>query len=755
MALVTIPPGQNIIAWTGPATTLAQAPWFTVANLNGIYKPSANRLGFISCKPGAAFPGFTQITPASSGIPVCYIFNVKAAFSLDDSLMGVVSTLPAAPTISSISPTSGAAGDTVTITGTNLSNALGVSFGSVLAGTPSANTATSITAVVPSLAITGNVRVITAGGVATGPGFSVAAPTLAAPAQPIAQAISVAQLNVAASSVANATGYKLYRSTSQTGTFTQVGGTLLTPSYSDSSLSPGTMYWYKWQALGNGTTTADSLLAATQPFSGQTPAARGTLEVRGTGASQSNGAGASPREETPISYYLDNSRAYGFDKGRNAIEKWSLGTVVNGIPDQSTSNDHGFFPYTYPPYGGVGPGAGFVKQWMENNAANAKELLYYALDTTQPDNNNSTTARWLELLLNWWKAEWTQMVGLVKARGWTGIRVVLFHDLGEGNAMTNTVGAYYADMVNIISQMEAHILSFAGAGFTASVLGHGIVWKQQNYTESGGTVRNIAGLINPLQTQLVDNVAKAFKVEMPNVDVVSSFQDQYGNNTRIHYTTPEILRLGEYYATVENSLDIGLVFKDEFTDPAVLTAQWATDGFTGTPGTVEVANGKLQLSPAANVSGVNLTGLRTRNRLAFNGRRFIIDIQQIPAGVHDVAVGTQTTLGDAQYMVYLMVEAGRLYCGDGYTFAAGADTPIPFNISSMRFLAIRVTATDVLWQTSPDGILWTTHATKPISQIAASDWQASQLYLTIFANTATSTPNPGTVLIESAKLEIV
>lgn len=83
---------------------------------------------------------------------------------------GVV--VPAAPTISSFNPTSGAVGTTVTITGTNFDTTAAnntVKF-SGTAATVTAATATSITCTVPTGATNGTVTVTTAGGTATSAG---------------------------------------------------------------------------------------------------------------------------------------------------------------------------------------------------------------------------------------------------------------------------------------------------------------------------------------------------------------------------------------------------------------------------------------------------------------------------------------------------------------------------------------------------------------------------------------------------------
>ena len=69
-----------------------------------------------------------------------------------------------APTITSFTPASGPVGTSVTITGTNFTSVSGVSFGGVAAVTFATNSATQITATVPSGAASGTVKVSTPGG---------------------------------------------------------------------------------------------------------------------------------------------------------------------------------------------------------------------------------------------------------------------------------------------------------------------------------------------------------------------------------------------------------------------------------------------------------------------------------------------------------------------------------------------------------------------------------------------------------------
>src|SRR6202022_1250430 len=73
------------------------------------------------------------------------------------------------PTITSFSPSSGAVGSSVTVTGTNFTGATSVKFNGQTA-TFTVNTSTSISATVPNCSSTGTISVTTAGGTATSAG---------------------------------------------------------------------------------------------------------------------------------------------------------------------------------------------------------------------------------------------------------------------------------------------------------------------------------------------------------------------------------------------------------------------------------------------------------------------------------------------------------------------------------------------------------------------------------------------------------
>ncbi|MDO7848995.1 FG-GAP-like repeat-containing protein, partial [Hymenobacter sp. M29] len=87
-------------------------------------------------------------------------------------------TVSALPTLTSLSPTSGSVGTSVTLTGTNLTGATGVRFNGTAAITFAVVNATTVTATVPAGATSGNVTVTTPGGTSNGVAFAVTFPDL-------------------------------------------------------------------------------------------------------------------------------------------------------------------------------------------------------------------------------------------------------------------------------------------------------------------------------------------------------------------------------------------------------------------------------------------------------------------------------------------------------------------------------------------------------------------------------------------------
>ncbi|MDR7224981.1 IPT/TIG domain-containing protein [Aminobacter aminovorans] len=186
---------------TGVSPSAGPTGGGTMVTITGTNFSTASAVGF----GGTAATGFvinsaTQITatsPAGTGTVDVTVITPggTSATSAADQF-----TYVPAPTVTSVSPTSGptGGGSTVVITGTNLSGATAVSFGGTAAGSFTVNSATQITVTSPAGTGTVDVRVTTAGGtsaVSAGDQFTyVAAPTVTAispTAGPVAGGTSV------------------------------------------------------------------------------------------------------------------------------------------------------------------------------------------------------------------------------------------------------------------------------------------------------------------------------------------------------------------------------------------------------------------------------------------------------------------------------------------------------------------------------------------------------------------------------------
>ena len=82
-----------------------------------------------------------------------------------------------------------------------------------------------------------------------------------------ATAASTSSITVSWNSVTGATGYRIYRSTSSSGTFTEVG-TSTTLSFTNTGLTAGTIYYYKVAAYNSSGTGSQSSTVNTTPIPG-------------------------------------------------------------------------------------------------------------------------------------------------------------------------------------------------------------------------------------------------------------------------------------------------------------------------------------------------------------------------------------------------------------------------------------------------------------------------------------------------------
>jgi outer membrane protein assembly factor BamB len=167
-------------------------------------------------------------------------------------------TVPAAPTVTGVSPTSGFFGNSVIVTGTGLTGASAVSFGGI-AATFSVNSATNISATAPGGTGVMDVTVTTSGGTSatsTADQFTY----LAGPIPPTMVATYRGDLgrsgyypSETGLTTANVTSLKLH--------WTDTGGT---GSYAQPIVANSMVYWGDWSGFEHGTTLAGSDVWKTQ-----------------------------------------------------------------------------------------------------------------------------------------------------------------------------------------------------------------------------------------------------------------------------------------------------------------------------------------------------------------------------------------------------------------------------------------------------------------------------------------------------------
>jgi hypothetical protein len=169
----TVTPAGNlpVITSFSPTTATAYNTWILINGQN-LVGATISFNGVVSTR----FDAWTNGTGGYALLPVGATTGKVTATTAAGTTTSVdsltITAVPSAPTLSSLSPTSGKVGDTVTLTGSNFTGASAVKFGGV-AATYSVVSDTQITAVVPSGAISGAVSVTTGGGTVTGPTFTM------------------------------------------------------------------------------------------------------------------------------------------------------------------------------------------------------------------------------------------------------------------------------------------------------------------------------------------------------------------------------------------------------------------------------------------------------------------------------------------------------------------------------------------------------------------------------------------------------
>src|SRR5207244_2260470 len=160
------------ISVSNPGGTATSASSFTVIPTPSItsFSPTSGAVGASVTITGTAFTGATAVKLIGRNATfrvnqhIQITANVPTPVGIATSAISFTVLSP--PTITSLSPTSGVVGASVTITGTAFTGATVVKFNGTNA-TFTVNSATQITATVPTGATTGTISVTTPGGTAT------------------------------------------------------------------------------------------------------------------------------------------------------------------------------------------------------------------------------------------------------------------------------------------------------------------------------------------------------------------------------------------------------------------------------------------------------------------------------------------------------------------------------------------------------------------------------------------------------------
>ncbi|MBF9144120.1 IPT/TIG domain-containing protein [Hymenobacter properus] len=185
---VSAPVAAPTITSLSPATATAGGAAFTLT-VTGTGFVSGSVVNFGSTALTTTFVSATSLTAAvpASAIATAGTYNVTVVNPAASGGTSAASTFTvtaavAAPTITSFTPTSGAAGATVTITGTNFTGATAVTLNGVAITGFTVVNATTITFTVPATGATsGTIAVTTPGGTATSTGTFTVTPAAVTP----------------------------------------------------------------------------------------------------------------------------------------------------------------------------------------------------------------------------------------------------------------------------------------------------------------------------------------------------------------------------------------------------------------------------------------------------------------------------------------------------------------------------------------------------------------------------------------------
>lgn len=170
LTVQTVPGGPQPTALTPNPLNLTAGATGTLTATLAPAPTSAGSLVVTSSNPAVAtVPATVPIAATQTSVPFTVTAVAAGTATVTVTLNGVsaasqVTVVPPAPTVTGFTPTSGAVGEPVTVTGTNFINVQAVTFNGVAAVDFTVQSDTTLTAVVPAGATTGKIAVTTAAG---------------------------------------------------------------------------------------------------------------------------------------------------------------------------------------------------------------------------------------------------------------------------------------------------------------------------------------------------------------------------------------------------------------------------------------------------------------------------------------------------------------------------------------------------------------------------------------------------------------
>jgi len=284
-------PAAPTVSQSGATTTSITISWAPVTGATGyyIYRSSSSTGTYTLLTTGTLGPNATSYTDNGLTIGTTYYYKVAAYNGGGTGSQSIYITAETIPGVPTGLKTMSASSTSITISWSAVTGASSyfIYRSGTLAGTytqvgTSTTTSYTDTGVTASANYYYKVAARNSGGTGSQSDASLLQNNGSAPSAPtglMTTAATSSTVTLTWNAIPGVTGYYVYRSSSSTGTFTQVGNPT-SATYTDTGLSLGTTYYYKVAAYNSsGTGLQSSVYAATQYSSTNTISITGTAKA--------------------------------------------------------------------------------------------------------------------------------------------------------------------------------------------------------------------------------------------------------------------------------------------------------------------------------------------------------------------------------------------------------------------------------------------------------------------------------------------